>query len=100
MIVCLAGTVGAPAPSPTPDAPNTSTPLAHSSVSSVTADPDTVPVCTSSTVGIPATDGPAVAFSENDAVPPGEAGAVSEVHPPASACTPDTNEEADEAEPN
>ena len=69
-------------------------------MSSVTADPDTVPDCTSSTVGSPATAGPVVARSENVVVPPVDTGAVNDRHRPASACTPDTNAVAEDAAPN
>src|ERR1700722_526138 len=100
MIVSLAGTAGAPVPRPTPAPANTSTPLATSSVSRVTADPDTFPDCTSSTLDSPATEGPGVAFSENVAVVPVPAGAVNDAHRPASDWIPATNADADEAAPN
>src|ERR1700722_4366617 len=100
MIVSLAGPAGAPVPSPTPEAANTSPPLATSSVSRVTADPDTVPDCTSSTLDRPATEGPGVALSENVAVVPVPAGAVNDAHRPASDWIPDTNADADEASAN
>jgi hypothetical protein len=100
MIVSLAGTAGALVPSPTPEAANTSTPLALNSVSRVSADPDTVPVCTSSTVGRPATGSPGAAFSANVAVVPVLAGAVNDVHLPASGVSPATNAVAAEAVEN
>src|ERR1700729_2533963 len=93
MIVSLAGTAGAPVPRPTPEAANTSTPLAHSRVSRVSADPDTVPDCTSSTVGFPATEAPGAALSENVAVPL-VAGAVKDGQRPARDWIPDTNADA------
>src|ERR1700757_5447112 len=96
----LVGAAGAAAPPPpTPEAANTSTPLALNRVSSTTLLVPSVPVCRSSSVGCPPTAVPGVASSEDVPFEP-LAVAVNDPHRPARDCIPLTNADAAGAGPN
>src|ERR1700722_16671007 len=93
MIVPLAGSAGALLPNPTAETTNTSTPLARNSVSRVSAVPDSDAVCSSSTVGRPATESPGVAFIRMVVLVP-FTGSVNDGHRPARGDIPATNADA------
>src|SRR5215468_7590772 len=99
MIASFATPVGAVVPTPAAAPAKTSTPLAVSNVSSVTAEPLSVPDCRSSTDGWPPTGAPAAACSENVPLAP-LAVTLNEPHRPASALIPAMNADASPAEPN